>query len=220
MTSPAPDGLDITNVTPSVLKAVSACSSMSIASNSNANLNADRPNRVGFERSTSSANQSNSNRMTYSLEKHPHHILETMNIMRAHRDLCDIMIHVGNRTIHAHKLVLASCSPYFRAMFTSEMIECKQTEIKIQDVDEDALATLIDFCYTAQIVIEESNVQILLPAACLLQLQEIQDICCDFLKKQLDPSNCLGIRAFADQHSCRDLLQIANKFTQRNFQEV
>lgn len=52
------------------------------------------------------------------------------------------------------------------------------------------------------------------------QLVEIQDVCCEFLKRQLDPSNCLGIRAFADTHACRDLLRIADKFTQHNFQEV
>ena len=51
-------------------------------------------------------------------------------------------------------------------------------------------------------------------------MQEIQDVCCEFLKQQLHPSNCLGIRAFADTHSCRDLLRIADKFTQHNFQEV
>lgn len=45
-------------------------------------------------------------------------------------------------------------------------------------------------------------------------------MCCEFLKKQLDPTNCLGIRAFADTHSCRDLLRFADKFTQHNFQEV
>ena len=53
-----------------------------------------------------------------------------------------------------------------------------------------------------------------------LQLVEIQDVCCEFLKRQLDPSNCLGIRAFADTHACRDLLRIADKFTHHNFQEV
>jgi len=68
--------------------------------------------------------------------------------------------------------------------------------------------------------VEESNVQTLLPAACLLQLAEIQDVCCEFLKRQLDPSNCLGIRAFADTHACRELLRIADKFTQHSFQEV
>lgn len=107
-----------------------------------------------------------------------------------------------------------------RAMFTGELAESRQTEVTIRDIDEVAMELLIDFCYTSHIIVEESNVQTLLPAACLLQLAEIQDICCEFLKRQLDPSNCLGIRAFADTHSCRELLRIADKFTQHNFQEV
>ena len=127
---------------------------------------------------------------------------------------------MGSRKIFAHKVILAACSPYFRAMFTGELAESRQMEVTIRDIDEAAMEILIDFCYTSHIVVEESNVQTLLPAACLLQLAEIQDVCCEFLKRQLDPSNCLGIRAFADTHACRDLLNIANKFTQHNFQDV
>ncbi|CAG0902024.1 unnamed protein product, partial [Cyprideis torosa] len=56
--------------------------------------------------------------------------------------------------------------------------------------------------------------------AYLLQLTEIQDVCCESLKRQLDPSNCLSIRAFADTHACRDLLRIADRFIQNNFPEV
>ena len=90
----------------------------------------------------------------------------------------------------------------------------------IRDVDENAMELLVDFCYTSMVVVEESNVQTLLPAACLLQLAEIQDVCCEFLQKQLDPSNCLGIRAFADTHACRDLLRKADKYTQQHFTAV
>ena len=77
-------------------------------------------------------------------------------------------------------------------MFTGELAESRQTEVTIREVDEAAMEILIDFCYTSHIVVEESNVQTLLPAACLLQLAEIQEVCCEFLKRQLDPSNCLG----------------------------
>ena len=83
-------------------------------------------------------------------------------------------------------------------MFTGELRERDQTEVTIRDIDETAMEIVIDFIYTSYIVVEESNVQTLLPAACLLQLTEIQEVCCEFLKRQLDPSNCLGIRAFAD----------------------
>ena len=57
---------------------------------------------------------------------------------------------------------------------SGELAESRQTEVTIRDVDEMAMEILIEFCYTSHIVVEESNVQTLLPAACLLQLAEIQ----------------------------------------------
>lgn len=159
-------------------------------------------------------------RLPYTSDKHPKHTLEAINVLRKHRELCDVVLIVGQRKIFAHRVILSACSPYFHAMFTGELAESRQTEVTIRDIDENAMELLIDFCYMSHIVVEESNVQTLLPAACLLQLAEIQDVCCEFLKRQLDPSNCLGIRAFADTHACRDLLRIADKFTQHNFQDV
>ena len=140
-------------------------------------------------------------RLSHISEKHPKVTLAELNVLRRHRELCDVVLNVGSRKIFAHRVILSACSVYFKAMFTGELEESRQTEVTIRDIDENAMELLIDFCYTSHIVVEESNVQSLLPAACLLQLSEIQDICCEFLKRQLDPTNCLGIRAFADTHS-------------------
>jgi len=59
-------------------------------------------------------------------------------------------------------------------MFTVEFVESHQKEIVIRDIEERAMELLVNFAYTAQITVEESNVQSLLPAACLLQMAEIQ----------------------------------------------
>ena len=158
--------------------------------------------------------------MKHVSERHPKQFLDTLQALRECQELCDVVINVGTKTMYAHRVVLAACSPYFRAMFTREMAESRQMEITIQEVDELAMDLLINFAYTASITVEETNVQVLLPAACLFQVSEIQEICCEFLRRQLDPTNCLGIRAFADTHSCRELLRIADDFTQRKFQEV
>lgn len=63
-----------------------------------------------------------------------------MKTMRSKGELCDVNLLVGEpqRRISAHRLVLASCSPYFQAMFTSELIESRQRDITLQDVDADA----------------------------------------------------------------------------------
>ncbi len=76
------------------------------------------------------------------------------------------------------------------------------------------------YVYSGQISITEETVQILLPAANLLQLSDVKEACSEFLKLQLHPSNCLGIRAFADLHGCMDLLAAADTFIQFQFAEV
>ena len=62
--------------------------------------------------------------------------------------------------------------------------------------------------------------QILLPAANLLQLNDVRDACCEFLQSQLHPTNCLGIRRFADLHCCQDLLTATECYIECHFTEV
>ena len=48
----------------------------------------------------------------------------------------------------------------------------------------------------------------------------MKQACCSFLEKQLDCSNCLGIKIFAEQHSCDVLWSAAETFSLRNFEDV
>uniref|UniRef100_A0A672G8Z1 Kelch-like family member 17 n=1 Tax=Salarias fasciatus TaxID=181472 RepID=A0A672G8Z1_SALFA len=134
--------------------------------------------------------------ISHNSKRHYHDSFVSMNRMRQRGLLCDIVLHVSNKEIKAHKVVLASCSPYFHAMFTNEMSESRQTHVTLHDIDPQALEQLVQYAYTAEIVVGEGNVQTLLPAASLLQLNGVRDACCKFLLSQLDPSNCLGIRGF------------------------
>eukprot|EP00069_Balaena_mysticetus_P006763 bmy_18924T0 len=138
---------------------------------------------------------------------------KVMNELRSKQLLCDVVIVAEDVEIEAHRVVLAACSPYFCAMFTGDMSESKAKKIEIKDVDGQTLSKLIDYIYTAEI-------EVLLPAASLLQLMDVRQNCCDFLQSQLHPTNCLGIRAFADVHTCTDLLQQANAYAEQHFPEV
>ncbi len=49
-----------------------------------------------------------------------------MNALREAEQLCDVILEVEGETIPAHRVVLASLSAYFRAMFTGEMAESRK----------------------------------------------------------------------------------------------
>ena len=66
----------------------------------------------------------------------------------------------------------------------------------------------------------ESNVQQLLAASNLLQLTNVRDACCTFLKRQLDPCNALGILLFADTHHCSELVKTAESYVLQHFVRV
>ena len=51
-------------------------------------------------------------------------------------------------------------------------------------------------------------------------MSSVREACCKFLMRQLHPTNCLGIRNFADTHACKELHKRSHKFALENFQEV
>ncbi|XP_005435890.2 kelch-like protein 4 isoform X1 [Falco rusticolus] len=136
------------------------------------------------------------------------------------KQLCDVLLIVGDQKIPAHRLVLSAVSDYFAAMFTNDVREAKQEEIKMEGVDPDALKALVRYAYTGILELKEDTIESLLAAACLLQLSQVIEVCCNFLMKQLHPSNCLGIRSFGDAQGCTELLKVAHMYTMEHFTEV
>ncbi|XP_039866315.1 kelch-like protein 3 isoform X2 [Simochromis diagramma] len=153
-------------------------------------------------------------------QTHMRKAFQLMNDLRSKKMLCDVQLVAGSVEVPAHRVVLASCSPYFCAMFTGDMSESKAHQVEIREVDGQTLRKLVDYIYTAEIEVTEDNVQVLLPAASLLQLMDVRQVCCEFLQSQLHPTNCLGIRAFADLHTCTQLLNQAHAYAEQHFTDV
>ncbi|NXH12017.1 KLH18 protein, partial [Bucco capensis] len=107
-----------------------------------------------------------------------------MGEIRRQGKLCDVTLKVGEHKFSAHRIVLAASIPYFHAMFTNDMMECKQEEIVMQGMDPSALEALINFAYNGHLAIDQQNVQSLLMGASFLQLQNIKDACCTFLRER------------------------------------
>lgn len=158
--------------------------------------------------------------LRYSCQESLLSTFKRMEVFKANTQLCDVTLVAGDKKIRAHRVIIAGFSDYFDAMFNGDLVETVQDEICIRDVDPDALATIVDYAYTASLEIRVDNVENLLSVACLLQVETVKKQCCDFMMQHLHPSNCLGIRSFAEGHGCEDLFSAADKFTKENFLQV
>ncbi|XP_067835021.1 kelch-like protein 18 [Heptranchias perlo] len=158
--------------------------------------------------------------MLFSVSDLPMRGYGLMEEIRRQGKLCDVTLRVGDHKYSAHRIVLAASIPYFHAMFTNDMIECKQDEIVMQGMDPSALEALINFAYNGRLAIDQQNVQSLLIGASFLQLQNVKDACCTFLRERLHPKNCLGVRQFAETMMCTVLYDSSNSFIHQHFVEV
>ena len=66
------------------------------------------------------------------------------------RTLCDVVLIAGQKRIPAHRLVLSAASDYFAAMFTNDVREATMEEIRMKDVDPDALSAVVQYAYTGE----------------------------------------------------------------------
>ena len=139
------------------------------------------------------------------------------------RALCDVNLVVEDdkgklmMSVSAHKVILAASIPYFRSMFTSDMLESSQKDVSLKGVDDIGLKAIVDFVYSGKVGMTEANVQGMLSTASFLGLQNIVEACAKFMIQHLSSSDCLRMREFGRFFDLHNLLSAANKYAEQNF---
>lgn len=111
--------------------------------------------------------------------------------------------------VPAHKAVLVSRSPVFKAMLENEMEESRSGTIKIGDVSYDALRAFVNYMYTAEACLDEQMGYDLLVLAEKYQVKHLKAHCEKFLVSKLNWDNSILCYAFAHQHSAKHMLDAA-----------
>ena len=134
--------------------------------------------------------------------EHSADVLGSLNEQRLSGLLCDVLLVVQEREFHAHRSVLASCSPYFHKLFTSGLAANHQSVYALDFVQAEALAALLDFAYTATLTVSHSSVADILSAARLLEISPVQDVCTHLLDtKVLSPPVRTTFTALSHTHT-------------------
>ncbi|KAE8612248.1 hypothetical protein XENTR_v10012778 [Xenopus tropicalis] len=153
-------------------------------------------------------------------QQHGITLLDQLSRMRGVAELTDTVLVAEGQRFPCHRVVLASFSPYFRAMFTCGLVECNQNEVQLHDIPAQSVSIILDYMYTSELTISNLTVQVLATAAYFMQMDDIFTLCQNYMLDHMDPSNCVGVYYFA-KHICgEELEERCKKYLYQHFTEV
>ncbi|XP_030371233.1 protein bric-a-brac 2 isoform X2 [Scaptodrosophila lebanonensis] len=84
-------------------------------------------------------------------------------------DLVDVTLACDGKLLHAHKIVLAICSPYFQEIFTTN--PCQHPIIILKDVSYNIMCELLEFMYQGVVNVKHTELQSFMKIGQLLQIK-------------------------------------------------
>lgn len=132
----------------------------------------------------------------------------------------DCVLKIQDKEFPCHRLVLAASSPFFKAMFLSDLEESKKREIVLKDVEPGVMGMILRYLYTSEINLTEQNVQDIFMVANMYQIPSIFSVCVSYLQEKLVLGNCLAIFRLGLLLDCPRLALAARDFICERFQVV
>ncbi|XP_046730128.1 transcription regulator protein BACH2 isoform X1 [Silurus meridionalis] len=120
----------------------------------------------------------------YESTVHCSNLLLGLNEQRERGLLCDVTVQVEGKQFRAHRAVLAACSGYFLqglvAHGDNELVFTMPDEVTAR-----GFAPLLQFAYTAKLLLSRDNIQEVIRCADFLRMHNLEDSCFRFLEAQL-----------------------------------
>ena len=126
-----------------------------------------------------------------------------------------------NFGVECHLAVLCAVSGYHRALFNSNVPHAGVNMIEV-DSPKDVIKALLDFIYIGKIssVSLRSNVAELLSLSCKWEIIPALMQCINFIKANLQVSNCIEFYELAERIRCGKLDEIIANYTKQNFKAL
>ncbi|XP_078585911.1 kelch repeat and BTB domain-containing protein 2-like [Branchiostoma floridae x Branchiostoma japonicum] len=156
----------------------------------------------------------------YQDESYLHGFLGTVGDLQRAGVLQDVVLEVEGRRFPCHRLVLSAASPYFRAMFTSDMVESRQKTVVLQCLEASIFGEILSYIYSGALHVSMDKVQPLYQAADLLQLDYVRDTCSSYMAMNVERSHYMDLYKFADVFSVNVVRKACLQMIRRNFVEA
>lgn len=146
--------------------------------------------------------------------------ITSISNMQKTATLTDFSINVKGKIILCHRLVLASASPYFQALFNSDLKEAQHGEVRLDTLDARAVKGIVEYCYSGELEMNWNNVKEYLEVVEHFQLQEVKRRFDEFIAGNLKPNNCIGFYYYSDLFLLKDTNKKSQQMMLTAFQEV
>ncbi|XP_061650319.1 transcription regulator protein BACH2-like [Phyllopteryx taeniolatus] len=122
----------------------------------------------------------------YESKVHCANVLLSLEEQRRQSILCDVTVLVEGREVRAHRAVLAASSRYFLQALLGYNGPPGEPIINLPDkVTAKGFAPLLQFAYTAKLVLSQENIHEVILCADFLGVHNLEDSCFRFLQAQL-----------------------------------
>jgi speckle-type POZ protein len=152
---------------------------------------------------------------------------EDMGILLKTGEGSDFVFVVEGEEMPAHRLIVASRSPVFKALLGNDMREGVESKINIYDVRAPAFQILLHFVYTDSLPqelsgenLEVTMAQHLLAAADRFELPRLRAICEKHLCETVDIANAATTLTLAEENHATELKRHCLEFVAQNLSSV
>lgn len=171
---------------------------------------------------------------------HSDTLLHGLNLLWRKQLFCDVTLTAQGQQFHCHKAVLASCSQYFRSLFSSHNVISNEgskgdqgssgtpssspddklvttsarpiNNLVLQGCSSVGLRLVLEYLYTANVTLSLDTVEEVLSVSKILNIPQITKLSVQFLNDQISVQNYKQICKIAALHGLDETKKLANKY--------
>lgn len=171
---------------------------------------------------------------------HSDTLLHGLNLLWRKQLFCDVTLTAQGQQFHCHKAVLASCSQYFRSLFSASNALSNESftgkdqssggtpssspdekllaslgsisNLVLQGCSSIGLRLVLEYLYTANVTLSLDTVEEVLSVSKILNIPQVTKLSVQFLNDQISVQNYKQICKIAALHGLDETKKLANKY--------
>ena len=152
-------------------------------------------------------------------DRHCIQAFDRLRVQREQARFADLTLSVQGRDFHAHRCILAACSPWFDSKL--KIYKATREHITIDECkDYEIFHAILTFCYSGNIVIDKNNVAEIMHLANFFQMSKLRSYCCAYLNRNLNMKTVHSVMDISMKYNITDLLKQSLIFVQKNFMNI